>query len=124
MTTKLKTSATSRHCSEMSILEQKLGPIEYRPVDHLKRYENNPRKHPEKQIVKLAASIRKFGFAIPVVVDEAGILIAGEARVEAARRVGLQNVPVIVAYHWSGEQVPMCDCSHRSNGLANISASE
>lgn len=105
MTTKLKTSATSRQCSEMSILEQKLGPIEYRTVDHLKRYENNPRKHPEKQIVKLVASIRKFGFAIPVLVDEAGILIAGEARVEAARRVGLQNVPVIVAHHWSGEQV-------------------
>ncbi|WP_425483298.1 ParB N-terminal domain-containing protein [Aurantimonas aggregata] len=61
-------------------------PIEYRPIDDLTAYKNNPRKHPEKQLVKLAASITQFGFAIPVLIDEAGVIIAGEARVAAARR--------------------------------------
>lgn len=43
------------------------------------------------------ASIREFGFALPVLVDAAGLIIAGHARVEAAKRVGLTEVPVIVA---------------------------
>ncbi|WP_340586904.1 DNA methyltransferase [Erythrobacter alti] len=91
--------------NDISALEQKLGPIEYRPLASLKRYENNPRKHPEKQLVKLAASIREFGFAMPMLVDEQGIIIAGEARLEAARRVGMTEVPVIVAHQWSAAQV-------------------
>jgi ParB-like chromosome segregation protein Spo0J len=70
--------------NHLAALEQRLGPIEYRPLATLNRYENNPRKHPEKQLLKLEASIREFGFTMPVLVDEAGTIIAGEARVEAA----------------------------------------
>lgn len=91
--------------NELSIFERRLGPIEYRPIASLGRYENNPRKHPEKQLVKLASSIREFGFAAPVLVDENNTIIAGEARVEAAKRVGLKELPVIVAHHWSASQV-------------------
>ncbi len=91
--------------NHIAMLEQRLGPIEYRPLTSLKRYENNPRKHPEKQLVKLAASIREYGFAVPVLVGEDGLIIAGEARVEAAGRAGLTEVPVIVASHWSAAQV-------------------
>ena len=91
--------------NELAALEHKLGPIEYRPLASLKRFENNPRKHPEKQLVKLTASLREFGFAMPVLVDEASTIIAGEARVEAARRAGMTEVPAIVAHQWSTGQV-------------------
>lgn len=91
--------------NELAALEQRLGPIEYRPTAALTAYKNNPRKHPEKQLVKLAASISEFGFAMPVLIDEENTIIAGEARVEAARRLGMTEVPVIVAHHWSAAQV-------------------
>jgi DNA modification methylase len=91
--------------NDISALEQKLGPIVYRPLAALRRYENNPRKHPEKQLVKLTASIREFGFAVPVLIDENDTIIAGEARVEAANRAGMAEVPVVVAHHWSAAQV-------------------
>lgn len=91
--------------NQLDALQQHIGPIEQRHVSSLRRYDNNPRKHPEKQLVKLAASIREFGFAAPVLIDEDGLIIAGEARVEAARRVGLGTVPVIVARHWSAAQI-------------------
>lgn len=69
--------------NQIAALERQLGPIEYRPVTELIAYNRNPRKHPERQLVSLAASIAEFGFAMPVLVDEAGTIIAGEARVTA-----------------------------------------
>ncbi|WP_217906810.1 DNA methyltransferase [Qipengyuania atrilutea] len=97
---------TSTHLpNELAALEQRLGPIEYREPNSLKLYAGNPRKHPEKQIVKLMASISHFGFALPLLVDEDEVIIAGEARAEAAKRLGLAEVPVIVASHWSKAQV-------------------
>ncbi len=91
--------------NQLGALEQRLGPIEYRPVASLNVYTNNPRKHPEKQLVKLSASITEFGFAMPILVDEAATVIAGEARLVAAKRIGLTEVPVIVAHHWSAAKV-------------------
>src|SRR6478736_7627357 len=91
--------------NQLAALEQRLGPIEYRAIQTLQTYENNPRKHPEKQLVKLGASIEEFGFAAPVLIDETGTIIAGEARVTAAKRLGITEVPVIVADHWSAAQV-------------------
>lgn len=105
MTRQKQERASTGIRNDFAALEQKLGPIEYRPLASLKRYENNPRKHPEKQLVKLTASIREFGFAMPMLVDEQGTIIAGEARLEAARRVGMIEVPVIVAHQWSPAQV-------------------
>ena len=77
MTRQSRKRATNSIRNDIAALEQKLGPIEYRPLASLKRYENNPRKHPEKQLVKLAASIREFGFAMPMLVDEQGIIFIG-----------------------------------------------
>ncbi|BBI21787.1 methyltransferase [Qipengyuania flava] len=94
-----------RLSNELAVLDHRLGPIEYRPLASLKRYDNNPRKHPERQLMKLAASIREFGFAMPILVDEADTIIAGEARLEGARRAGITEVPVIVAHYWSAAQI-------------------
>jgi DNA modification methylase len=85
--------------------EHRFGPIEHRPVGSLTPFSNNPRKHPERQLVKLAGSIAEFGFVMPVLIDEDGVIIAGEARVMAAKRLGLSEVPVIVAHQWSKAQV-------------------
>lgn len=86
-------------------LDRKLGPIVYRSVTSIRGYDGHARKHPEKQIVQLMASMTQFGFAMPLLVDEAGVLIVGHARFEAAGRLGLAEVPVIVADHWSAAQV-------------------
>lgn len=85
--------------------EHRFGPIEYRPIDSLNSYSNNPRKHPEHQLVKLAGSITEFGFVMPALIDEDDVIIAGEARIAAAKRVGMAEVPVIIAHQWSKAQV-------------------
>jgi DNA modification methylase len=91
--------------NKLSALEQRLGLIEYRPPDRLTVYANNPRRHPEKQIIKLMASISEFGFMVPVLVDSDGVIMTGEARIEAARRLGMEVVPVIIADHLTKAQV-------------------
>lgn len=91
--------------NNLDALSQKLGPIELRSIASLSNYARNPRKHPESQLVALAASMRQFGFTMPVLVDANGEVIAGEARPVAAARVGLTKVPVLVAHHWSAAQV-------------------
>jgi DNA modification methylase len=90
---------------QLSALERRLGPIEYQPIGSLAAYEKNPRRHPEKQIIKLMASISEFGFALPVLVDTERTIIAGHARIEAARRLDISEVPVLVATDWSKMQV-------------------
>lgn len=99
--TKSKSSQTAVLPNTLTALDQRLGPIEYRHIDCLKHHANNPRKHPERQLVKLTASIAEFGFAMPVLVDGDDTIIAGEARVTAAKRLGISEVPVITAHQWS-----------------------
>lgn len=90
------TKASTKSPSRLANFDHRLGAIQYRPPGSLKPYANNPRKHPEKQIVKLMASIRQFGFYLPVVIDDEGTVIIGEARIEAAKRLGLSEVPVLI----------------------------
>jgi ParB-like chromosome segregation protein Spo0J len=78
--------------------------IESCPLDQLRPDPGNPRTHSEEQIRKVADSIREFGFLCPVVVDGGQAIIAGHARVEAARLLGLAAVPVIRAGHLSEAQ--------------------
>ena len=64
----------------------------------------NPRIHPEKQVAQIAVSIDAYGFTNPVLIDSSGVIIAGHARVLAARKLGLERVPVIVLGHLSEMQ--------------------
>ncbi|MEX2453688.1 MAG: DNA methyltransferase [Rhodospirillaceae bacterium] len=73
--------------------------IEPRMIADLMPYARNARKHPEKQIAQIAASIREFGFNNPVLVDADGGIIAGHGRVLAARKLGLLEVPTIRIDH-------------------------
>lgn len=72
--------------------------LAYLDINEIKNYEYNPRDN-AAAIKSVAASIKSFGFAIPVVVDADNVLIAGHTRVAAAKSLGLTEVPVIqVAY--------------------------
>ena len=78
--------------------------IETRPLDRLIPYARNARTHSDEQVAQIAASLAEFGFNNPCLVDEQGVLIAGHGRVLAARRLGLDTVPVIVLGHLSEAQ--------------------
>ena len=69
--------------------------IEKLPIGALKPYGRNPRTHSAKQIQQIAASIRKFGFNNPVLIDEERRVIAGHGRLEAAKLLGITEVPTI-----------------------------
>ncbi len=66
------------------------------PLEKLIPYARNPRRN-ERAIATVAASIKEFGFRQPIVVDEAMVILAGHTRLEAARQLGLTEVPVHVA---------------------------
>jgi ParB-like chromosome segregation protein Spo0J len=74
--------------------------VERRAVSQLVPYAQNARTHTPDQVDLVARSIREFGFTMPVLVDEANGIIAGHARVMAARLLGLPEVPVIIARNW------------------------
>jgi hypothetical protein len=78
--------------------------VERWDVSRLKPYPQNPRLHPAGNIAEIRASIERYGFTMPVLVDEAGEVIAGAGRLEAARQLGLTEVPVIVARAWTDTQ--------------------
>jgi hypothetical protein len=70
--------------------------LERWPIDRLLPSARNARTHSKAQVAEIAGSIRNFGFAHPVLVGEAGDVVAGHGRLAAARQLGLREVPVIV----------------------------
>lgn len=78
--------------------------VVYTPLDTLTEYPNNPRQHDTKQLIKIQNSIEKFGFINPILVDEHHEIIAGHARLAAARLAHLPQVPVIRLEHLSTAQ--------------------
>lgn len=80
----------------MQIIDKKL--------DELREYENNPRNN-ENAVAAVAASIKEFGFKVPIVIDAAGVIIAGHTRAKAAAELGLATVPCIVADDLTDEQI-------------------
>lgn len=78
--------------------------VERRPIDALIPYANNARTHSDEQVAQIAASMKEWGWTNPVLVDEAGMIIAGHGRVLAARKLGLDEVPVMVADGWTDAQ--------------------
>lgn len=100
-------SRTKKHVrvQDQQMLFARLGPVTYRPPSELIAYKRNARKHPERQLVALEASIREFGFNVPVLVATNNEIIAGHARVQAAQRAGLVEIPTISAEHLSPAQV-------------------
>jgi DNA modification methylase len=73
--------------------------VEQWPIERLLPYAGNARIHDADQIARIAASIARFGWTVPALVDERGVLVAGHGRLLAARHLGLKEVPVIRLDH-------------------------
>ena len=75
-----------------------------KPTGDLIPYANNPRQN-EDAVKLVAASIKEFGFKVPIVIDSGGVIVAGHTRLLAAKSLGLDRVPCIVADDLSPEQI-------------------
>jgi ParB-like chromosome segregation protein Spo0J len=75
-----------------------------RSVAELAPYARNARLHSDAQVAQIAASIGEWGWTMPVLLDEAGGIIAGHGRVLAAKKLGIDAVPCMVAKGWSDAQ--------------------
>ena len=73
-------------------------------VDDLIPYDNNPRKN-EDSVDYVASSIKEFGFKVPIIVDKDNVIVTGHTRLKAAKRLGLEEVPCIMADDLSDEQI-------------------
>ena len=78
--------------------------IQQWPIERLIPYARNARTHSAEQVAQVAASIREFGFTNPILIDSDSGVIAGHARLEAARKLSLTEVPVIVLDHLTETQ--------------------
>jgi DNA modification methylase len=78
--------------------------VERRAIKSLVPYARNARTHSPAQVDQIAASIREWGWTVPVLVDETGSIIAGHGRVLAAHKLGLTEIPVMTARGWSEGQ--------------------
>jgi DNA modification methylase len=78
--------------------------VEHWPLDRLRPYGRNPRTHSDEQIAQIAASIIEFGWTNPVLIAGDGTVIAGHGRLDAARRLGFDAVPVLILDHLSESQ--------------------
>ena len=78
--------------------------IVYKKIGDLMPYENNPRKNDEA-VDAVAASISEFGWKVPVVIDTDNVIVAGHTRYKAAKKLGIEDIPCIVADDLSDEQV-------------------
>jgi DNA modification methylase len=75
--------------------------IEKWNIDKLIPYAKNSRTHSEAQVAQIAASMKEWGWTNPILVDEGGQIIAGHGRVLAARKLGVKEIPVMIAEGWS-----------------------
>ncbi len=78
--------------------------IEIWPIDRLVPYARNARTHSPEQVAQVAASIVEFGWTNPILVGADGVIIAGHARLLAARKLQMEEVPVIVLDHLTPAQ--------------------
>lgn len=77
--------------------------IEWMPIGSVKPYDRNPRRN-DAAVDAVANSITEFGFKNPIIVDKDLVIIAGHTRLKAAKKLGLKEVPVVIASDLSEEQ--------------------
>jgi ParB-like chromosome segregation protein Spo0J len=102
-----KKAASKKTSSKRSGNESRRWPadeVERRPVEQLIPYARNARLHSDSQVAQIAASIREWGWTVPVLVDEQGTIIAGHGRVLAAQKLGIEQIPTMTAQGWTEEQ--------------------
>ena len=97
---------TAKHHVSATITEHVLRDlvVERWPIDRLIPYARNARTHSDEQVAQVAASIIEFGWTNPILVGGDGVIIAGHARLAAARKLKMTDVPVIVLDHLTPAQ--------------------
>jgi ParB-like chromosome segregation protein Spo0J len=78
--------------------------VELWHIDQIVPYERNPRKN-DAAVDRMAASIQEFGFKIPVLARSSGEVVDGHLRLKAARKLGIDEIPVILCDEWTDAQV-------------------
>jgi ParB-like chromosome segregation protein Spo0J len=78
--------------------------IQIWPIERLVFYAHNPRKN-DAAVDRMVASIREFGFKIPVLARSDGEVVDGHLRLKAARKLNITEVPVILCDEWTPQQV-------------------
>ena len=73
-------------------------------VEELIAYENNPRNN-EHAVEYVASSIKEFGFKVPIIIDKNNVIVAGHTRLLAAKQLGMNEVPCLVADDLTEEQI-------------------
>lgn len=93
-------------------MKRKKSNLEQWPADEVTRvaveklvpYARNSRVHSKEQVAQIAASMKEWGWTNPVLIDESGGIIAGHGRVLAARKLGYDEIPCMVAKNWTDAQ--------------------
>lgn len=78
--------------------------IVYVPIEKIKPYKDNPRDN-KKAIKKVAESIKNFGFRVPLVLDKKYVIVTGHTRYLAAKELGLEKLPCVIAEDLSKEKI-------------------
>lgn len=78
--------------------------IQYLQTSELVPYANNPRDN-DKAVEAVAASIKEFGFKVPVVIDHDKVIVCGHTRIKAAKKLGIETVPCVIADDLTEEQI-------------------
>lgn len=78
--------------------------ITYFPIGELIPYANNPRKN-DAAVDKVAASIKEFGFRVPIVIDKNKEIVCGHTRLKAAKKLKLKEIPCVMADDLTDEQI-------------------
>lgn len=73
-------------------------------VDEIVPYENNPRKNDGLPVEKVAASIKEYGFKVPLVLSKGNVIVTGHTRLKAAKMLGLEKVPCVLAEDLTEDQ--------------------
>ena len=87
----------------MNKINNKLNLIQMN-IDDLVLYENNPRNN-DGAVDAVATSINSFGFKVPIIIDKNNVVVCGHTRVKASKKLGMTEVPCIVADDLNEEQI-------------------
>ena len=86
--------------------------MKYIDIDDVKIYGRNTKKHPEHQITALANLIQKVGFDDPIILDKNNMIIAGHGRLEAAKKLGIREIPFIKKENLTEDEVKAYRIGH------------
>lgn len=90
--------------ASLSVQNWPADKIDRRSVSDLIPYARNSRTHSDEQVAQIAASIKEWGWTVPCLIDPDGGIIAGHGRIMAAQKLGIADVPCMVAEGWTDAQ--------------------